>query len=102
MVCTALLMIFMLTPWFEWVEAHPKADMLIRILISPLAVACAPAALVIYLGMVCFCLLEDRSPVTSKVLWFVLFLSTGFFGAAAYFFVVYRRQVLFSPSVTAQ
>jgi hypothetical protein len=99
MVCTGLFMIFMLTPWFEWIEAHQRADIFLRILVSPLAIVCAPAALVIYLGMVSFCLLEDRSSVASKALWFALFLSTGFFGAAAYFFIVYRKQVPFAGSV---
>jgi hypothetical protein len=43
--------------------------------------------------MMAFCVREDRSPLSSKVSWFVLFFATAFFGAAVYFFDVYKKQV---------
>jgi len=58
-----------------------------------LGVAGALASLIIWFGMVAFCLREDRSPLSTKIFWFILFFATGSFGAAAYFFMVYRKQV---------
>jgi hypothetical protein len=86
-------MIFMLTPWFQEIDALPRGDTFLRILGAPLAVLGAPAALIIWLGMVVFCVREDRSPISVRIFWFVLFFMTAFFGAAAYFFRVYRKQV---------
>jgi len=84
-------MAFMLTPWFQQIEAHPRADLFLRILISPLALLAAPASIIILFGMMLSCA-RDRSPVSTKVLWFLLFFVTACFGAAVYFFAVYRKQ----------
>ncbi len=92
-VCTGGFMIFMLTPWFQQIEVVPDADLLLRVLVAPLALVAAPATFVIWFGMAAFCMRRDRSPVSAKILWFVLFLATGPFGSAAYYFRVYRRQM---------
>jgi hypothetical protein len=42
--------------------------------------------------MAAFCIREDRSGVGMKIGWFFLFFATACFGAAAYFFMVYRRK----------
>lgn len=86
-------MIFMLTPWFHQIETLPRGTIFLRILAFPLALLCAPASLIIWIGMMAFCAREDRSPVRSKIFWFVLFFTIGWFGSAAYFFRVYRKQV---------
>jgi|SRR5450432_1084911 len=87
-----IFMIFMLTPWFSEIEARPRADLFLRILVSPLAVLAAPASLIIWFGMMAFCIFGDRSSAGVKILWFVLFLTTAIFGATVYFFKVYRKQ----------
>jgi hypothetical protein len=92
-VCVGIFMIFMLTPWFSEIEARPRAGLFLRILVSPLAILAAPASLIIWFGMAAFCIFEDRSSVSVKIWWFVLFFTTAFFGAAVYFFKVYRKQV---------
>jgi hypothetical protein len=94
-------MIFMLTPWFSEIEARPTADLILRIVVSPLAILAAPAALIILFGMAVFCVMEDSSRVATKIFWFVLFLTTACFGAAAYFFRVYRKQVQAASLPTA-
>jgi len=86
-------MIFMLTPWFGQIEAMSRGELLLRIIGGTLGVVGAIAALILWFGMVAFCLGEDDSPVSIKIFWFVLFLGTAFVGAAAYFFAVYRKQV---------
>jgi len=43
--------------------------------------------------MVAFCVREDDSPASAKIFWLVLFFIAAWFGAAAYFFAVYRKQV---------
>jgi hypothetical protein len=88
-----LFVIFMLTPWFQQIDAVPRGDLLLRILGGALGVVGTPASLIILFGMAVFCVHEDRSPIGIKILWFILFFATACFGAAAYFFSVYRRQV---------
>jgi hypothetical protein len=83
----------MMTPWFSEIEARPRADLTLRILVSPLAILAAPAALIILFGMAIFCVHEDRSSISTKIFWFIVFFANACFGAAAYFFKVYRKQV---------
>jgi len=100
-VCVGIFMIFMLTPWFSEIEARPRADLFLRILAFPVAILAAPASLIIWFGMAAFCIFEDRSSVSVKIWWFVLFFTTAFFGAAVYFFKVYRKQVEGTATVPA-
>jgi heme/copper-type cytochrome/quinol oxidase subunit 2 len=51
--------------------------------------------------MAVFCVMEDSSRVGTKIFWFVLFFTTACFGAAAYFFWVYRKQVQAASLPTA-
>jgi hypothetical protein len=88
-----LFMAFMFTPWFGQIEAIARGDLLLRVLAAPLALVAPLASLVLLVGMVVFCVREDPSPISAKLLWFILFLATGPFGSAAYFFRVYRKQV---------
>jgi len=92
-VCMGLFMIFMLTPWFQQIETLPKGEMFLRIMGGVLGIVGAPASLTILFGMAVFCLREDASPISAKIFWFILFFMTACFGAAAYFFTVYRKQV---------
>jgi len=92
-VCVGIFFIFMMTPWFDRIDKVPRCDFLLRILGGALGVVGAPASLILLFGMAVFCLREDRSPIGAKILWFVLFLATACFGAAVYFFRVYRKQV---------
>ena len=91
--CMGIFMVFMLAPWFRDVEAMPHGDLVLRIAGALLGVTGAFASLVIFVGMIIFCLREDRSPTWVKVLWLILFLITACFGTALYFFAVYRRQI---------
>jgi hypothetical protein len=86
-------MTFMLTPWFERIESVRGGVLFLRSLGAPLGILGAPASLILLFGMMAFCVREDRSSTSTKVLWFVLFFVTAFFGAAAYFFMVYRKQI---------
>jgi hypothetical protein len=92
-VCAGLFMLFMLTPWFPEIEAMPKGELPLRILGGVLGVLGAPAALVIWTGMIVYCARIDTSAVGLKTFWFILFCTTAWFGAAVYFFTVYRRDV---------
>jgi len=85
--------IFMLTPWFRQIDALPTGDIVLRVLGGAAGIVGAPASIVLWFGMGAFCLFEDPSPVSHKVLWFLLFFATASFGSAAYFFKVYSRQV---------
>jgi hypothetical protein len=100
-VCVGLFMIFMWSPWFQQFETMPRGEIILRVLGGAVGIVGAPASLVIWFGMVVFCVREDRSPARVKVLWFVLFFTTAIFGAAAYFFKVYRKQVGGATTVAA-
>jgi hypothetical protein len=86
--------VFMLTPWFRQIDSLPKGDITLRVLGAVTGVVGSPASIVLWFGMLAFCLSEDTSPVSRKALWFLLFFATASFGSAAYFFKVYKRQVL--------
>lgn len=86
-----IFMAFMVTPWFQQIEAIPGGELFLRVLGGALGVAGAPAALIILFGMALFCGLVDRSSVGTKLLWFFFFFATACFGAAIYFFGVYRK-----------
>jgi hypothetical protein len=68
-------------------------ELLLRLLGAPLGILGAPASLVVLSGMAAFCVREDNSPTTTKLFWFAVFFIIAMFGAAAYFFSVYQKQV---------
>jgi hypothetical protein len=89
-------MAFMVTPWFQQITAISGGEFFLRVLGGALGIAGAPAALIIFFGMAIFCIFVDRSSVGTKLLWFFFFFATACFGAAIYFFSVYRK--LASPA----
>ena len=88
-----IFMIFMLTPWFQQIDALPRVDIFLRVLGGALGVLGAPASLIIWFGMLIFCIREDRSTLGEKIFWFVVFFIAAWFGAAVYFFMVYRKEI---------
>ena len=92
-VCLGIFMVFMLTPRFGQIDSFRAGDLVLRALGGALGVAGAPAALILWFGMVEFCLRYDKSPTGDKILWFIVFLLGACFGAALYFLVVYRKRV---------
>lgn len=92
-VCMGVFMAFMLTPWFRQIDSFRAGDLILPVLGGTAGVAGAPAALILLFGMAEFCLREDKSPIGDKILWFIAFFFTACFGAALYFFVVYRKRV---------
>jgi len=92
-ICVGFFMIFMMSSWFRQIAVMPTGELVLRVLGAMLGLVGAPASLIIWFGMVAFCLREDHTRVGTKVFWFVLFFTTACFGAAAYFFAVYRKQV---------
>jgi hypothetical protein len=83
--------IFMLfIPLFQQIQAV-QIKFPLQILGGALGVVGAPASAIIWFGMVIYCVREDHD--SSKVFWFILFFTTAWFGAAIYFFTVYRKQV---------
>lgn len=92
-VCLAILMLFALTPWSKQVESLRGIKPLLYLLGGTVGVVGVPASIIIFLGMVVFCVRGDPSPIHVKILWFILFFATAMFGAVVYFFTVYLRQV---------
>lgn len=90
-VCVGIFMLFMLSPWFQQIQTAPQGKLALQILGGALGVVGAPAGLIIWFGMVIYCVREDK--VSSKVFWLIFFFATAWFGAAIYFFTVYRKQV---------
>lgn len=89
----AVIIVFMVSPMYSLAETHLWSNVLVHVIFSPIAFLAVPACLVILVGMAVFCAREDDSPKGTKILWYILFLSTACFGAAIYFFAVYRKRV---------
>ena len=86
-------MAFMLTPWFRQIDSFRAGGLILRILGGGLGIAGASLGIILWFGLVKFCPRHDNSPASSKILWFFLFFAIAWFGAALYFFVVYRKRV---------
>lgn len=94
MIFAGAFFVFMVTPWFREIEAIPLAVLFLRILGGTLGVVGVPATMILWGGMAIYCVAEDRCPLGTKVSWFILFFLAGPFGSVAYYFFVYRKQVL--------
>ena len=92
-VCVGIFMAFMASPWFWQIEAFREGELILRVLGGALGIAGGPAALILLFGMAAFCVREDNSPIGEKIRWFLVFFATACFGAALYFFAVYRKRV---------
>jgi hypothetical protein len=90
-----LLAIFLVLVWpaYDLIAAHPLELLAIRIIGGFLGVVGSIAAVAISFGMLWYLVRYDRASVKSRVIWFMIFGLTFFFGSTAYFFAVYRRQV---------
>lgn len=85
--------LFLLSPWFRQIDALPKVDFFLRVLGGASGIVGSPASIVLWFGMLAYCLFEDTSRISHKVLWCLLFFATASFGSAIYFFKVYKKQV---------
>jgi multisubunit Na+/H+ antiporter MnhG subunit len=85
-------MAFMLTPWFRQIDAVPMGKLVLQILTSPSAFFGAPAALIIIIGMAIHCISNGDFSIGTKILWSTFAFLTTPFGAAIYFFTVYKKQ----------
>jgi hypothetical protein len=64
-----------------------------------LGLVAAPSGIYVLVGMLWYWAKLDTSTPLQKMLWFLLFLVTGFFGTAIYSITVYRRQVMNQPQI---
>ena len=85
-------MIFMVTPTFRSVESIWLGEVILRVIGGILGVIGAPAALIIIIGMAIHCISNRNFTIGTKILWSIFGLLTAPFGAAFYFFTVYKRQ----------
>lgn len=92
-VYTGIFMAFMLTPWFRQIEALTMGKLVLEILVSPAALLGAPAVLINIIGMAIHCLTNNDFSIGTKILWSIFAFCTAPFGAAIYFFTVYRKQM---------
>jgi uncharacterized protein YacL len=91
-----IFMLCLLSPWLKHVQAGTSTNLMLEVLGGILGVVGALAALVIWFGMLTFCLSADSSPLGTRILWLLLFLVMAWFGSTVYFFRVYKRQVQFA------
>ena len=99
-VYTGIFMAFMLTPWFRQFDSAPKSKLVLQILAIPPAFLGAPAALIIIFGMAIHCLSNSNFSIGTKILWSFFAFLTAPFGAAIYFFTVYKKQTRILLEVT--
>lgn len=77
-------------PWVRNSLNSSSANNALGILFAALLILTIPCALIVSLGMAVFCAFADRSSVSVKVFWFLLFLATWPIGSIVYYFTVYR------------
>lgn len=91
MVLVALVVLIALTPAYEAISATANSRIGAQIIAGCIGVLGAASTIVIFLGMLAYLFLLDRS--SSRLLWLIVFLFTGSFGSSIYFFAVYRKQI---------
>jgi hypothetical protein len=91
--------IFVLTVT-EFLGPEDIASPLAGILFKVLAVVCGfggiAGATILFVGMLLFCILGDRSPVWKRIIWAMAILAANLVAAVPYYFLVYRKQMVAS------
>jgi hypothetical protein len=85
-------LLFVLTPLYDWASRVAVLQNLLLGLGGALLLFALPAALLLLFGMLLFCLLRDPAPASRRFVWIFFFFTTACFGAAVYFFRVYRPE----------
>lgn|GEM_PF-1397733 len=92
MVALGIALAFVFTPLFDYANRVSALQSLLQFAGGLLLVLALPAAVLLLFGMLIFCLVRDPAPSVHRFVWIFLFLFTACFGAALYFFRVYRRE----------
>jgi hypothetical protein len=87
----ALIILIALTPLFETITANVAIRFGFQIISACVWVLGTIGGMVLFLAMLAYLFLLDRS--SWKLGWLIVFLFTACFGSSIYFFAVYRRQV---------
>jgi len=69
------------------------ARVILPVILGILGCIGSVAGLVIFFGMLAYLFKCDRPAGIWKILWLIIFFTSGCFGSAVYFFLIYRRQV---------
>jgi hypothetical protein len=96
MVPLALIVLIALTPLFDTINANVATRFGFQIISGCVWVAGTVAGIVLFLGMLAYLFLLDRS--SWKLGSLIVFLFTTCIGSSIYFFVVYRQQVAARPT----
>lgn len=92
-VCWGILMIFCLTFWFQQTKTFQSDNLIVLILDVAFVVVSIVAFLIIISGMAIHCLSKSDFSISTKILWSIFAFLTAPFGAAIYFFTVYKKQM---------
>ena len=87
----ALILLIAITPIYDTITSYRPLQIVFQVSSACIGIFGAVAGIVIFVGMLAYLFLLDRSPW--KLLWLIVFLFTGCFGSGIYFFTVYRKQV---------
>jgi nitrate/nitrite transporter NarK len=90
MIPLAVMLLFALTPMYDTIAASNPSRLAFQIVSGCVGALGAVAGIVIFLGMLAYLLLLDRT--SWKLLWLIVFLFTACFGSSIYFFAVYRKH----------
>jgi hypothetical protein len=88
----ALIVLITLTPLFDTITASVATRVGFQIISACVWGLGTIAGMVLFLGMLAYLFLLDRS--SWKIVWLIVFLFTAWFGSSIYFFAVYRKQVV--------
>ena len=91
MVPLALIVVIALTPLFDRINANVATRIGFQIISACVWVLGTIGGMVLFLAMLAYLFLLDRS--SWKLGWLIVFLFSACFGSSIYFFAVYRKQV---------
>jgi len=91
MVPLGLMFLIAFTPVYDAITANTTGRIGFQVIGGCVGIIGAPAGIVIFLGMLAYLFLFDRT--SWKLLWVIVFLFTAWFGSSIYFLAVYRKQV---------
>jgi hypothetical protein len=92
-VCSLTFTILHWPPSFPGIEKTVGGNPMMTVLFLAFFAVGVLGLLIIMIGMAIFCLVEDRSSVGKKIIWFLVFFLTAPVGSVVYFFSVYKKMV---------
>jgi hypothetical protein len=91
--CLGIFMIYGMIFWGQQTKTFPLDNLIAIVFSIAFMLVIISAILIIIFGMAIHCIFNSDFSLGAKTLWSIFAFFTAPFGAAIYFFTVYRKQV---------